>query len=56
MIDLFFAALKNLLNADQNFASISNNRIKPPMVENCFSNNHGSVNYQIYIQMYRFHP
>ena len=56
MFDLFFAALNDLLNSDQNFATLSNNHTKPPMFSDYFSKNPGSVNYQIYIQIYRFPP
>ena len=52
MINLLFAAINDLLNADQNFATIPNNCIKPPMFADRFSKKPGSVNYQIYIKMH----
>ena len=45
-----------MLNVDQNFATLSNNRIKPSMFADHFSKKPGSVNYQIYIQINRPPP
>ena len=47
MIDLFFGALNYLLNVDKKFATLSKNRIKPPMFADRFSKPPGSVNYHI---------